>query len=330
MLRIAINGYGRIGRAALKAIYESDYQKQIQIVGLNSIRSTKTSAHLTKYDSTHGIFNAKVDYDHKHLIINETKIPTYAIHDPSELPWHDLDVDVVLECSGKFNDGKLASKHLAAGANKVLISAPAPNVDKTIVFGVNQHTLTQNDNIVSNASCTTNCLAPVIQALHQVSPVQNGLMTTIHAVTNDQVLLDTTHKDLRRARSAIGSMIPTKTGAAAAIGLVLPELAGKLDGLAIRVPTMNVSLVDLTATIADNMSIADINDIFIKASKVNSTISINELPLVSTDFNHTKASAIVDITQTKVIQNTVKILAWYDNEWGFANRMLDTALLMGK
>lgn len=332
MLRVAINGYGRIGRAVLRAIYENGYRDKIQVVGINNISCIDTSAHLTKYDSTHGIFKFDVSNDDKSFTIDNDKIFAHKERDPSQLPWDKEKIDLVLECSGKFNDGELADAHIKAGARKVLISAPAKNVDKTIVYGVNHDSITAKDKIISNASCTTNCLAPIAKILDENLGIESGLMTTIHAVTNDQILLDARHKDLRRARAAMQSMIPTKTGAAASIGLVLPKLKGKLDGLAVRVPTINVSLVDLTFQSKKTASVEEINELIKDESLINyqNIISVNEDPLVSIDFNHRPESSIFDATQTKVVGNTVKILSWYDNEWGFSNRMLDVALTMFK
>ncbi|NQY41841.1 MAG: type I glyceraldehyde-3-phosphate dehydrogenase [Legionellales bacterium] len=330
MIRIAINGYGRIGRSILRAVYENKYRDKIQIAGINNITCIETSTHLTKYDSTHGVFDANVSCDDKHIIINEDQIFAHQERDPNKLPWSEENIDVVFECSGKFNDGQKANAHINAGAKKVLISAPAKNVDKTIVYGVNHQDITNKDVIISNASCTTNCLAPIAKILDEEIGIVSGLMTTIHAMTNDQILLDARHKDLRRARAATQSMIPTKTGAAASIGLVLPNLKGKLDGLAVRVPTTNVSLVDLTFQSSKSTSADEINELIISASKnsYKGVIGINDKPLVSIDFNHTTPSAVFDTTQTKVTGDIVKILAWYDNEWAFSNRMLDVALEM--
>ncbi len=332
MIHIAINGYGRIGRCVLRAVYENGYRDKIHVVGINNITCIETSTHLTKYDSTHGIFNAEVSNDDKYIKINEDQIYAHQERDPTKLPWDTEKIDIVLECSGKFNDAKKAHAHIDSGAKKVLISAPAKNVDKTIVYGVNHQDILASDTIISNASCTTNCLAPIAKILDEEFGIVSGLMTTIHAMTNDQILLDARHSDLRRARAATQSMIPTKTGAAASIGLVLPKLKGKLDGLAVRVPTTNVSLVDLTFQSAKETSVKEINDLIRSASEnsYHGIIGINDLPLVSIDFNHTTYSSIFDTTQTKVSGNIVKILAWYDNEWAFSNRMLDVALQMFK
>lgn len=330
MIRVAINGYGRIGRNILRAIYENNLREKIQVVGINNISCIDTSAHLTKYDSTHGPFKFDVSNDDKSITIDGDRIFAHKEREPSMLPWDKEKIDLVFECSGKFNDGNLAKGHLQAGAKKVLISAPAKNVDKTIVYGVNHTQLSSSDTIVSNASCTTNCLAPIAKILDEHLGIKSGLMTTIHAVTNDQILLDARHSDLRRARAAMQSMIPTKTGAATSIGLVLPNLKGKLDGLAIRVPTINVSLVDLTIDCNKNMSVEEINELIKDEALINyqNIIAVNEDPLVSIDFNHRPESAVFDATQTKVQGNMAKVFAWYDNEWGFSNRMLDVGLAM--
>ena len=331
VMKVAINGYGRIGRNILRALYEAKRNNEIQIVGINDLADLNTNAHLTKYDSTHGVFAADVSIEGSNLVVNNDKIAVSAERDPSKLPWGKLGVDVVLECSGVFASKAKAAAHIAAGAKKVLISAPAgDDVDATIVYGVNHNSLKATDVVVSNASCTTNCLAPMVQPLHAKLGLVSGLMTTIHAYTNDQVLIDVFHSDLRRARSATQSMIPTKTGAAAAVGLVLPELAGKLDGFAMRVPTLNVSVVDLSFIAARSTTVAEVNDILLNAAagELKGILAVNTLPLVSIDFNHHPASSIFDQTQTKVIDKLVKVLAWYDNEWGFSNRMLDTAHAM--
>jgi len=331
MMKVAINGYGRIGRNILRALYENNRTKEIQIVAINDLADLNTNAHLTKYDSTHGTFAASVTTSGEYLIVNGDKILVTAERDPNKLPWGKLGVDIVLECSGCFTSKEKAKAHIAAGAKKVLISAPAGNdIDATIVYGVNHKTLKASDLVVSNASCTTNCLAPIAKPLHEKLGIVSGLMTTIHAYTNDQVLIDVSHSDLRRARSATQSMIPTKTGAAAAVGLVLPELAGKLDGFAMRVPTLNVSVVDLTFIANKSTTVDEVNEILTAAAnnELKGVLEVNTLPLVSIDFNHNPASSIFDQTQTKVINNLVKVLAWYDNEWGFSNRMLDTALAM--
>ncbi len=331
-IRVAINGYGRIGRNILRALYESQRTPEIQIVAINDLGDTKTNAHLTQFDSTHGRFKGQVSVLDNHLIVNGDKIQVFAERNPETLPWKALNIDVVLECTGFFASFDKASAHLWAGAKKVLISAPAGNDVPTIVYGINHKKLKSEDTIVSNASCTTNCLVPLVKPLEDTVGVISGLMTTVHAYTNDQSLTDVNHSDLRRARSATQSLIPTKTGAASAVGLVLPELNGKLDGLAIRVPTLNVSLVDLTFIAKRETSVQEINSILIEASngELKGILEVNDAPLVSIDFNHNPASSIFDTTQTKVIGTLVKVLAWYDNEWGFSNRMLDTALVMAK
>lgn len=332
-VKVAINGFGRIGRNILRALYESDRNQEMQIVAINDLGDAKTLAHLIKYDSVHGKFGKAVSLDGNHLMIEQDAIKMYQERDPSKLPWKELDIDVVFECTGLFTEREKAGLHLAAGAKKVLISAPAgKDIDATVVFGVNEKSLKDSDKIVSNASCTTNCLAPLVKPLHEKIGIVNGLMTTIHAYTNDQVLTDVYHSDLRRARSATQSMIPTKTGAAAAIGLVLPELSGKLDGFAMRVPTINVSIVDLTFTAARDTTIEEVNNILKEASmgSLKGILAYNDEPLVSIDFNHNSASSIYDASQTKVIDRLVKVLAWYDNEWGFSNRMIDVGMVMGK
>lgn len=331
-IRVAINGYGRIGRNILRALYESDKNKEIEIVAINDLCDPNANAHLTEYDSTHGRFKFPVRVENNQLIIQNDHIQVFSERSPEKLPWKALDIDVVFECTGLFASKDKASLHLQAGAKKVLISAPAGNDVKTIVYGINHQTLKWDDVIVSNASCTTNCLAPIVKPLHEQIGIESGLMTTIHAYTNDQVLTDVYHSDLRRARSATQSLIPTKTGAAAAIGLVIPELNGKLDGLAIRAPVLNVSVVDLSFVSSKTSTVAEINSLLKKESQgaLKGILEINEAPLVSIDFNHNPASSIFDATQTKVLGNLVKVFAWYDNEWGFSNRMLDTALAMMK
>jgi len=326
-IKIAINGYGRIGRCILRGLYDSDYRKDLEIVAINDLGDTKINAHLTTYDSVHGKFDREVKVDGDCLVVGSDKIKVLAEKDPTKLPWKALGIDVVFECTGKFTSKEKASAHLTAGAKKVIISAPGENADATIVYGVNHKTLKASDTVISNASCTTNCLAPLVKPLHEKIGVVNGLMTTIHSYTNDQVLLDVYHKDLRRARAAALSMIPTKTGAASAVGLVLPELAGKLDGFAVRVPTMNVSLVDLTFVAARDTTKEEINKIMKEASEgeLKGILAYNDLPLVSIDFNNNPASSIFESAQTKVIGRTVKVLAWYDNEWAFSLRMMDTA-----
>lgn len=325
-IRVAINGYGRIGRCILRSIYEYKRQNQFNVVAINDLSGIETTAHLTRYDSTHGRFSSDVSVEGNNLIVGGHPIHVIADRDPQALPWQELEVDLVFECTGHFTQRDDAMKHITAGAKKVLISAPGKKADATIVYGVNHETLQAADIIVSNASCTTNCLALVVKPLYEALGIAHGLLNTVHAYTKDQMLLDGSHKDLRRARSATQSIIPTKTGAAQAVGLVLPELAGKLDGFAMRVPTLNVSVVDLTFTALRETTVAEVNDIMRKAK--NEVLDICEEPLVSCDFNHYPASAIFDTTQTKVLGNLVKVVAWYDNEWGFSNRMLDTANCM--
>ncbi len=331
-IKVAINGYGRIGRNVLRALYEAGRNDEIQIVAINDLGDANTNAHLTQYDSAHGKFPGEVTVEGGDLIVNGDRIKVFAERDPSKLPWGELGVDVVHECTGFFASKAKASAHLDAGAKKVIISAPGgSDVDATIVYGVNHNTLKASDTIISNASCTTNCLAPLVQPLKDTIGVEQGLMTTIHSYTNDQVLTDVFHSDLRRARSATQSMIPTKTGAAAAVGLVLPDLAGKLDGFAVRVPTINVSIVDLTFTASRATSKEEIDEILTAASEgpLKGILDINEKPLVSIDFNHNPASSTYDKSLTKVINGTlVKVLSWYDNEWGFSNRMLDTTIAL--
>ena len=331
-IKVAINGYGRIGRNIIRALYESGRTNEIQIVAVNDLGDAKTNAHLTQYDSVHGKFPFEVTIEGDCIVINGNKIKVYSERDPSKLPWGELGVDVVHECTGFFTSKAKASAHITAGAKKVIISAPGgDDVDATIVFGVNHNILKSSDTVISNASCTTNCLAPLVKALHDTIGVEHGLMTTIHSYTNDQVLTDVYHSDLRRARSATQSMIPTKTGAAAAVGLVLPELAGKLDGFAMRVPTINVSVVDLTFQASRNTSHEEIDTILKEASKgfLKGILEVNEKPLVSIDFNHNPASSIYEAPLTKVLNGSfVKVLSWYDNEWGFSNRMLDTTIAL--
>ncbi|MBP6346251.1 type I glyceraldehyde-3-phosphate dehydrogenase [Neisseriaceae bacterium CLB008] len=331
-IKVAINGYGRIGRQVLRAIYEYDLTNQFDVVAVNASGDLATNAHLTKFDTVHGRFNADISHDDSNLIINGKKIPFFATRNPAELPWGELGVDLVLECTGAFTTKEKCQAHFEAGAKKVLISAPGgADVDATIVYGVNHSVLTPEMTVVSNASCTTNCLAPVAKALNDGLGMVKGLMTTIHAFTNDQVLTDVRHKDLRRARSAVENMIPTKTGAAKAVGLVLPELQGKLDGFSVRVPTINVSLVDLTFEAARDTTVEEVNEIVKQASEgsMKNVLGYNTLPLVSTDFNHTTEGSTFDSTLTKVSNgNMVKVLAWYDNEWGFSCQMLNTARAM--
>lgn len=325
-IRVAINGYGRIGRCVLRSIFEYKRQNQFNVVAINDVSGIETTAHLTRYDSTHGRFGSEVGVEGNNLIIDGHPIRVTSERDPSLLPWSSLDVDIVFECTGHFTHREGAMKHIQAGAKKVLISAPGKDADATIVYGVNHQILQATDVIVSNASCTTNCLAPVVKPLHDALGISSGLLNTVHAYTKDQMLLDASHIDLRRARSATQSIIPTKTGAAQAVALVLPELAGKLDGFAMRVPTLNVSVIDLTFIAQRETTAAEVNDIMRKAK--SEVLHINEEPLVSCDFNHYPASAIFDTALTKVKGNLVKVVAWYDNEWGFSNRMLDTANCM--
>jgi glyceraldehyde 3-phosphate dehydrogenase len=329
-VKVAINGYGRIGRNILRALYESKRTNEIQIVAVNDLGDAKTNAHLTRYDTAHGPFPFPVGVDGDSLVVGEDRIKVCAERDPSKLPWGQLGVDIVLECTGLFTSKEKASAHLKAGAKKVIISAPGDkDVDATVVYGVNEKTLKGSHTVISNASCTTNCLAPLAKVLHETVGIVRGIMTTVHAYTNDQVLTDVFHKDLRRARSATQNMIPTKTGAAAAVGLVLPELNGKLDGFAVRVPTINVSLVDLTFEAGRETTAKELNEAVKKASEgaLKGVLAYVDEPLVSSDFNHNPASSLYDSSLTKVIEGKlVKVCAWYDNEWGFSNRMLDTTL----
>jgi glyceraldehyde 3-phosphate dehydrogenase len=329
-IKMAINGYGRIGRNILRALYESNRTDEIQIVAVNDLGDAATNAHLTQYDTAHGRFPGTVSVDGGNMVVNGDSIQCLAERDPAQLPWGDLGVDVVVESTGFFASKDKASAHLAGGAKKVIISAPAgTDVDATIVYGVNHDSLKAEHQVISNASCTTNCLAPLVKPLHEKIGVEHGLMTTIHAYTNDQVLTDVFHKDLRRARSATQSMIPTSTGAAAAVGLVLPELAGRLDGFSMRVPTINVSVVDLSFTAARDTSTEEVDSIMREASEgdLKGVLAYSDEPLVSIDFNHHPASSIYEAPLTKVMQGRlVKVLSWYDNEWGFSNRMLDTTV----
>jgi glyceraldehyde 3-phosphate dehydrogenase len=331
MINVAINGFGRIGRNILRALYERpEVASRLRVVAINDLGTPEINAHLLQFDTTHGRFGATVAVEDGALKINGDRIAVFAERNPEDLPWGDLNIDVVFECTGIFTSRDKASAHLRAGARKVLISAPSGDADATVVYGVNQDVLTDDAVIVSNASCTTNCLAPIVAPLHKTVGVENGLMTTVHAYTNDQNLSDVYHSDLYRARSATHSMIPTKTGAAAAIGLVLPELKGRLDGLAVRVPTINVSLVDLTFTASRDTSVEEINDILAAAAKADpyGVLACNTQPLVSADFNHNAFSSNFDANHTRVTGRLVKVLSWYDNEWGFSNRMLDTGCLM--
>lgn len=331
-IRVAINGFGRIGRNVLRAHYESGKAHDIEIVAVNSPGDVNINAHLLRYDSCHGRFNATVETDGDDMIVNGDRMRVFGTRDPHELPWADLGVDLVMECTGAFNSKEKSQVHLDQGAKKVLLSAPGKTADATIVYGVNHKSLKASDLIVSNASCTTNCLAPLVKPLQEAIGLERGLMTTVHAYTNDQVLTDVYHKDLRRARAATQSMIPTKTGAAAAVGLVLPELNGLLDGFAVRVPTINVSFVDLTFIAKRDTSLEEINAIMKAASEseeLRGILGYNDLPLVSCDFNHDSHSSTYDATLTKVSGGRlVKVTSWYDNEWGFSNRMLDTAVAM--
>jgi glyceraldehyde 3-phosphate dehydrogenase len=329
-IKVGINGYGRIGRNILRALYESNRQKEIVVVALNDLGDANTNAHLTRYDTAHGKFPGQITVDGDAMVVNGDRIKVLAERDPAKLPWGRLGVDIVLECTGLFASKAKAGAHLTGGAKKVLISAPGgDDVDATVVFGVNHQVLKATQTVVSNASCTTNCLAPLVKVLHDRVGVVSGVMTTIHAYTNDQVLTDVYHTDLRRARSATMSMIPTKTGAAAAVGLVLPELKGKLDGFAVRVPTINVSLVDLSFVAKRATTASEINTFMKQAASgaFKGILAYSDGPLVSIDFNHDPHSSIYDATLTKVIEGTlVKVCAWYDNEWGFSNRMLDTTV----
>lgn len=328
-IKVAINGFGRIGKNIVRAWLERDLCDTIEIVAINDLGDPATHAHLLKYDSVHGVLNHDVSYEDGYLVVNEKRIKLCSERDPALLPWQALEIDVVYECTGLFTERDKAALHLQAGARKVLVSAPAKNADATIVYGVNDHLLNDSLAVVSNASCTTNCLAPLALPLHQELGIQNGLMTTIHAYTNDQNLLDAYHKDPQRARAAALSMIPSKTGAAAAIGLVIPELQGRFDGLAVRVPTPNVSLVDLSFIASRDTTVEEVNAIIAKAASsdpLRQVLSVNRLPLVSSDFNHHPASSIFDASQTRVSGRLVKVMAWYDNEWGFSQRMLDNTI----
>ncbi len=330
-IKVAINGYGRIGRNVLKALYESG-RKDIQIVAINDLGDVKINAHLTKHDTVHGKFKGQVSIEGDYLNVNGDKVRVCSERDPSKLPWGEMGIDVVMECTGIFRTKAKCTPHISAGAKKVIISAPADKneCDATIVYGVNHSILKASDTVISNASCTTNCLAPLVKPLNDQLGIVHGLMTTVHSYTNDQVLTDVYHSDLYRARAAALNMIPTKTGAAQAVGLVLPELNGKLSGFAIRVPTVNVSVVDLTFVAKKETNKDQVNGILKAASEgeLKGILSYNEEPLVSSDFNHTTFSSNYDSTQTTVIGNLVKVLSWYDNEWGFSNRMLDTTIAL--
>ncbi|MDE2449756.1 MAG: type I glyceraldehyde-3-phosphate dehydrogenase [Gammaproteobacteria bacterium] len=334
-IKVGINGYGRIGRNVLRALYEGRRTGEVQIVALNDLGDAKTNAHLTRYDTVHGRFGGEVKVDGDAMVVNGDRIKVLAERDPAKLPWGDLGVEYVFESTGLFTSKAKASAHLKGGAKRVIISAPGgEDVDATIVYGVNDNVLKSAFTVISNASCTTNCLVPVVKVLHDKIGMVNGIMTTIHSYTNDQVLTDVYHSDLRRARSATMSQIPTKTGAAAAVGLVLPELKGKLDGYSIRVPTINVSLVDLTFTAKRPTTVEEVNKLMREAAAsgpLEGVLAYNDAPLVSSDFNHDPHSSIFDATLTKIIDGTlVKVFAWYDNEWGFSNRMIDTTLAWAK
>jgi len=329
-VKVGINGYGRIGRNVMRAIYEAGRNKEIQVVAVNDLADAATNAHLTQYDTAHGKFPGTVKAEGDAMVVNGDRIRVFAERDPGKIPWGAVGADIVMECTGFFTTKADASKHLTGGAKKVVISAPGgKDVDATIVYGVNHQVLTSAMTVISNASCTTNCLAPIAKVLNDSVGIERGLMTTIHAYTNDQRLTDVFHEDIRRARSATMSMIPTKTGAAAAVGLVMPELKGKLDGFAVRVPTINVSLVDLTFTPKRATSIDEINKLMRAAAEgpLKGILNYTEALLVSVDYNHDPASSTYDATMTKIIDgNLVKVCAWYDNEWGFSNRMIDTTL----
>lgn len=331
-IRVAITGYGRIGRMVLRAFYEEKKWPDMKIVAINDTAKPEATVHLTKFDTAHGRFNGDVAWDDGYLVVNGDRIKMVSERDPRKLPWKDLDIDIVLECTGAFRDKESCMAHIEAGAKKVLIACPGKNVDATIVYGVNQDVLKASDVVVSNASCTTNCLAPFVKPLMEKIGIEDGMMTTVHAFTNDQVLTDVKHKDLRRARAAGHNIIPTKTGAAKAVGEVIPEMKGKLDGYAMRVPTINVSVCDLTFNATRPTTVEEVNKILKEASEskeFKGILGYNEMPLVSSDFNHSPYSSIFDATLTKVIDGTlVKAVAWYDNEWGFSNRMLDTATAM--
>jgi glyceraldehyde 3-phosphate dehydrogenase len=330
-VRVAVNGFGRIGRNIVRAIYETG-RKDIEVVAVNDLGPVETNAHLLRYDSVHGRFPHSVDVQGDTISIGREKFKVTAIRDPRELPWKELGIDIAMECTGIFTARDKAAAHLQAGAKRVIVSAPADGADFTVVYGINHDQLTKDHLVISNASCTTNCLAPLAKVLHEKIGIASGIMTTIHSYTNDQVLTDVFHKDLRRARSATQSMIPTKTGAAAAVGLVLPELNGKLDGFSVRVPTINVSLVDLTFQAKRATTIEEINAAMKAAANgpLKGILAYTDAPLVSVDFNHDPHSSVYDATMTKVIDTTVKVCAWYDNEWGFSNRMLDTTLAWSK
>ncbi|GGO75315.1 type I glyceraldehyde-3-phosphate dehydrogenase [Bowmanella pacifica] len=327
-IKVAINGFGRIGRNVLRALYESEKHYDLKIVAINDLGDASINAHLVKYDTAHGRFAASVRHDDEAIYVNDDKINIYSERNPADLPWGELGIDVVFECTGLFTKKADAEAHIKAGARKVLISAPGKDVDATVVYGVNHDVLTGDMTVISNASCTTNCLAPIAKPLYDALGIESGLMTTIHAYTNDQRLSDVYHTDVRRARAAAMSMIPSKTGAAAAVGLVVPELKGKFDGMSVRVPVINVSLVDLNFIAGRETSVEEVNEIIAKAAAsapMSEVLNVNEQPLVSVDFNHVPYSSVFDATQTKVQGKLVKVMSWYDNEWGFSNRMLDNA-----
>ncbi len=327
-IRIAINGFGRIGRNLLRAIHETNRTAEFEVVAINDLADAATNAHLLRYDTIHGAFNTEVTVEPEHLVVGGQRIAVLHERNPADLPWAELNVDLVMECTGLFCDRDASAAHLTAGAKRVLVSAPCKNADATIVFGVNEQALTAAHTVVSNASCTTNCLAPIAQVLDAEIGIESGLMTTIHAFTGDQNLCDGYHADPYRARAAGASMIPSKTGAAVAVGLVLPQLAGKLDGMAIRVPTPNVSLVDLHIIAKRDTSVEEVNALIAAAAAKSPVLDVNEAPLVSVDFNHNIASSVFDAKQTRVNGRMVKVMSWYDNEWGFSNRMLDTSAAM--
>lgn len=331
-IRVAINGYGRIGRNVLRALYESGKREQIQVVAINDLGDEQLNTHLTKYDTVHGRFHGSVTSEPGKMVVNDDEIKMFSERDPAQLPWKELSIDVVYECTGIFASKDKALAHIGAGASKVIVSAPASGADATVVYGVNHQVLKATDQVISNASCTTNCLAPVAKVLNDTVGIEQGSMTTVHAYTNDQNLSDVYHKDMYRARSATMSMIPTKTGAAQAVGLVLPELLGRLDGMAVRVPTINVSLVDFNFLASRETTVEEINSILHKAASgadpLGDVLSFNEEPLVSVDFNHNAFSSNFDATQTRVNGRWVKVMSWYDNEWGFSNRMLDNTIAL--
>ncbi|MGM0429861.1 MAG: type I glyceraldehyde-3-phosphate dehydrogenase [Pseudomonadota bacterium] len=330
-IRIAINGFGRIGKNIVRALYERELDKQLEIVAINDLGQPEILAHLLQFDTVHGKFSKTVSSSQTDIHVGQDTIRVYSERDPAQLPWDELNIDIVFECTGLFTEREEAQKHITAGAKKVIISAPAKGVDGTFVHGVNHQTMTSSMSIISNASCTTNCLAPIANPLHDALSIESGLMTTVHAYTNDQRLTDSYHSDLQRARAAAQSMIPSKTGAAAAVGIVIPELQGRFDGLAVRVPTPNVSLVDLSFIAGRDTSVNEVNQIIKDAAaqkELQGVLEVNELPLVSSDYNHNSHSSIFDARQTRVNGRLVKVMAWYDNEWGFSNRMLDNAMTL--